>query len=45
MQAYKPDSVFCKSKTLIIYLVPELPAESIFLPFGNGRANLECRYT
>ena len=52
-QTYKPDSVISElvseSKTnqkyLIIYLDQQLLIDSSFLPFGNGRVILKCRYT
>lgn len=31
--------------TLIIYLGAKLPGRSIFLPSGNERETLKCRYT
>ena len=44
-QTCKPDFVSRLLETLIIYLVPQLLTESIFLPFNNGREALNCWYT
>jgi len=38
-------SHFTTKQYLIIYLDPELLRDSIYLPFGNEREALKCRYT